>query len=84
MTIMTPLLASQIRSPSPPTSFWRWGAAPETPETPARSCSNLTALGKIRAQLSRTDSSPQSKPLDAGASARKRDHPALTAAFKSP
>jgi hypothetical protein len=81
MTITTPLPASQILALSPPTTFWRRTAAPEMH---APSCSKPTALQKIRAQLSQMASSPQVEAPDPGASARKRDRPALTAAFKSP
>jgi hypothetical protein len=57
MTIMTPLLASQIRSLSP-TSFWRWAAAPKTP---SRTCSSPTIGKKIHAQISKTASFTQTK-----------------------
>ena len=57
MTIMTPLLASQIRPPSP-TSFWRWAAAPETP---SKTYSSPTIVRKIHAQISKTASFTQTK-----------------------
>ena len=81
MTIMTQLLASQFRSPSPPTSSWRWRNASETP---SRTRLNRPKSGKIRAPLNRKTSMPHLKSSDAGARARNRDSLALTAAFKSP
>jgi hypothetical protein len=81
MTIMTPLHANKVCSPSPPATSWRWNAAPKTP---ARTRSGLTALGKIHTQLSRSASSPKAEASDPGAGAQNRRSPALDAVFKSP
>jgi hypothetical protein len=80
MIIMTPLLASPLRDLSPPTSFWRQTAAPET-FAQARSASRP---GKKYTQLSRSASARKAAASNSGVSARNKYRPALTAAFKSP
>jgi hypothetical protein len=81
MTSMTPIPIPQIHALSRPASFWPRAAAPEAL---SRSSSIHQPLRKIHPQLAQAASSSQTDASDAGASARKTDRPALSAAFKSP
>ena len=62
MTIMIPLRDLQIQASSPPISFWRWGASPETPARVARS---HTTIGKTKRRSAK-------RPLAADRTVRRR------------
>jgi hypothetical protein len=81
MSIVTQLRDLQIRASSPPISFWRCDAAPDTP---ARTCSSHTTFGKSQTQDGQPNASPPTRPPNDQASDRNRHRRALTAAFKSP
>jgi hypothetical protein len=81
MSIGTQLPDLQIQASSPPISFWRRDAAPETP---ARTCSSHTTFAKSQTQITQQNASPSTEPSNDDASHRNTDRRALTAAFKSP
>jgi hypothetical protein len=81
MSIMKQLPDLQIQASSPPISFWRCDAAPETP---TRTRSSHKTFGKSQMQVGQQNASSPTQPSNDQASDRNRDRRALTADFKSP